>query len=527
MARFTFLRQDATLKTDVYGDAVAAGEANLVTAATVLEDDLNSLRSQVNRILAVSTGNWYDDIATANGKKRALSELNTDLDDLETKIIVCNATVLTDITVTAAQNWEILSVAGSETPTQVAAVAATQPGAIVAQSALNGAGFNVAEATLVAAGPNALNPANLLSIRDATTKAVIESVAGGNSRDVMGLLQYESTGVDGGAFNDTSEGNRVKITFVRINAAGTALEACPVGDIAGKTIEYNYNFQVLFDNIDRNCFISNRGFVDQAAAVDVTLDTAIDNQSGNATQEQNINVQIGDNFTWAFLDDAAANLLSVESDTVGGGSTVAIGAAVDVLDIDAISVDFASGVTIGSGGANPLQLGVTTGLIQTTAGDLTLGGTNGETILNDSNMVAEGTWAGPGVKVSETTAEVSAYETAFGGEVSLMNALVQAKNSSAVRKVVSVVTANISADADASLGDTNLSVALGDLSTGTFVDDYDIYVNGQLLVNGVDAAANRDVYPGTSLAAGQLKFEFNLKATPNNADVITLFDRAG
>ena len=44
----------------------------------------------------------------------------------------------------------------------------------------------------------------------------------------------------------------------------------------------------------------------------------------------------------------------------------------------------------------------------------------------------------------------------------------------------------------------------------------------QLLRSGANAAANNDVYPGTSLANGQLKFEFAL--TTN--DVLTVMSRA-
>jgi hypothetical protein len=54
------------------------------------------------------------------------------------------------------------------------------------------------------------------------------------------------------------------------------------------------------------------------------------------------------------------------------------------------------------------------------------------------------------------------------------------------------------------------------------VDDHDIYLNGALLRSGADASANNDVYPGTSLVAGQLKFEFPVKIN----DVICVISRA-
>jgi len=122
--------------------------------------------------------------------------------------------------------------------------------------------------------------------------------------------------------------------------------------------------------------------------------------------------------------------------------------------------------------------------------------------------------------------EWSDFETAFG-EVSLLDAIVQAKNTTGRRRVVAIATADVAVDTDVSgpANDNNLDTNLGDLSAGTFATatgggDYDIFLNGALQVNGIDAAANKDVYPGTSLANGQLKFEKKLKT----GDVITVID---
>ena len=86
----TISRQDAQIQpSKTYTDNLAAGVA-LETSAANIEEDLNSLRSQVNRIMDDSlSGNWYDDIPTVNSKKRSLLDLNTDLDDLEEKRILC------------------------------------------------------------------------------------------------------------------------------------------------------------------------------------------------------------------------------------------------------------------------------------------------------------------------------------------------------------------------------------------------------------------------------------------------------
>lgn len=81
-------------------------------------------------------------------------------------------------------------------------------------------------------------------------------------------------------------------------------------------------------------------------------------------------------------------------------------------------------------------------------------------------------------------------------------------------KVYAEVTANLAANVDVGGvgGGTNLDAQLPDMSVGTFLQDYDVYLNGSLLRPGANAAANHDYYPGTSLANGQLRFEFALKS---------------
>jgi hypothetical protein len=55
-----------------------------------------------------------------------------------------------------------------------------------------------------------------------------------------------------------------------------------------------------------------------------------------------------------------------------------------------------------------------------------------------------------------------------------------------------------------------------------FVTDVDVFVNGVLLRNGANAAANEDVYPGTDPSTGDLRFEFTLKGTGSKPDVVTV-----
>ena len=198
--------------------------------------------------------------------------------------------------------------------------------------------------------------------------------------------------------------------------------------------------------------------------------------------------------------------------SAGSATTLLVGPQVDVFDVDAAVNNFLQGITVDSGATRVITVGVNEGLVETTSGDLEVKAA-GELILNDVNMVGEGTWTGPGVKVSETSAEVAAYETAFGGEVSLMNAIVQAANAGTTRisRVYSEVTTAVAANVDL-VNPTNLDTALGDLSLGTFVTDYDIFFNGRLQETGVDLNADNDVYPGTTPASGQLKAEFKVKS---------------
>jgi hypothetical protein len=499
MAR-TFIRQESQIRPSfTYDDTLASG-ITLQTGAASIEGDLNSLRSQTKRVLG--TTNWYDALSG-----RSLATLSTDLADIEGKKLLRRVQVLTDVAVTAAQNWEILVVASSETPTQVAAVAPTQNGAVVAQSALNGAGFDVHELIEVA-GQNAISPKNLCLVRDATTLQKLQS----GGRDIFALLQYESTGVDGAAFDDTSAGNRVKLSFVIVNPAGDDLIACPVVDIAGKTINYSYVSRYNFDAVLEDSYISpEAAFVDQSASVDVTRQNAYNNQGTTPVElTTDADLDLAASVAWSIRDAANADLLHVVEGSGGGTTELQIGTDVDVFNVDAVLNDFRTGVRANTAGTRPVYVGVNDGVVESSSGDLRVLGA-GELYLDDGNQTGS-TWAQTaGIKLSDTTAEWDAFETAFG-EVSLLSAITTAYTSASETKTFANVTADVNADVNVSLADGNLDTALPDMSTGSFLQDYDVFVNGELMRPGADASANNDYYPGTSLVtAAQLKFEFKLK----------------
>lgn len=498
MAR-TFLRQETQIRnSELYDDTRAAG-STLESTNLNIEDDLNGVRSQMKRaIFADSAGDWFSDIPTVNGKKRAINALNTDLDDLEEKRILSRVPKISDIAVPAAQNFVVLSQASGQTPAQAAAVnAGVAEGAVVATLAGDVGAFALTEVS----GADALHPKNLLIIVDGGTGDEIVS----SSRRVYGLLQAETGTVDGDAFNDTNK--QAQISFVRPNATYDDLEAVPSADIAGRTINYSYVRRVKFDNIPEDAFLADSGFIDASASVAVTLDNAIDNQSGPATQNQNISVRISDGFQWDFENAAGSTDLLSVAGSAGGGS-VTVGA--NALTSNAATNTFTEGATLDNGGT-PIRVGVTAGVIESTgANDLRILGA-AELLLDDGNQ-AGSTWAQTtGIKLSDTTAEWDAVEAAYGGELSILAMFAQARRRN---KVYANVTANTNADTDVGGvgGGTNLDAQLPDMSIGNFLADYDVFVNGALKRPGADASANNDYYPGTSLANGQLRFEFRIRS---------------
>lgn len=520
----TFVRQDTQIrKSDVYTDNTAPSEANYETNPVNIEDDLNSVRSQLHNLLNVQTSNWWADLnvpsALDTGSKRGVNDLNTDLHAVERKRVLRNVFNLTDVTVTAAQNWEILGSGELPAQTTAAVGAVTTLGTVVAYNS----SFGTATLDEVA-GPHALNPLNLCIIVDGTTRDPILS----DSRQVYGLLQSESN-TDGSTITATTP-NRVQITFVRQNATGDDLELCPVADIAGKTINYATRERVPLESLNEADFLSGAVIDVGSGAVTVTRQTAYTNQ-GTTPVDLVTNATLdleGAGLVWAIRDDLEANLFTIVEGSAGGTSQFNIHSDVDEFDVDAAVNDFLNGASFDTGAAGTtINIGVTANTIDSggaltvnsgAATDLRLLGSQ-EMFLDDGNQTGS-TWAQTnGIKLSDTTAEWDNFETLFG-EVSLLNAIAQAASAENRDKTVAVVTVTTVADTDVggSGGGTNLDAQLGDYSGVTWLTDVDVFLNGVLLRNGADAAANHDVYPGTSSALGQLKFEFTVKIN----DVITM-----
>lgn len=517
----TFVRQDIQIRnSSTYDDTVAPSLAAFETNPAHIETDLNNIRSMLSHLKDAQAGNWYDTLltpATFTGEgesQRGVDGLNTDLHELERKRILRKRLNLTDVTVEAAQNWTVLDDAAGELPgnTTIAVGAVTTLGTVASD---NSAAFDQ-HSLLEVAGSSAIAPKSLVEIVDASTRDPLLSAG----RTIYGLLQSENA--SDGFTATTVSTNRLQISFVRLNATGDDLEAVPVADIENAVINYCYVERVALDDLTEEDFLRGAA-TDTPAAGTVTRQVGYDNQGAtpvDLTTNATLDLE-GAGLTWAIRDDLEANLLSIVEGSAGGTSQVNIHADVDEFDVDAAVNDFSAGATVNSGGTRPIAVGVTDGVIESTAGDLRVNATT-ELFLDDGNQSGS-TWAQTdGIKLSEDTTEWDTFETNFG-EVSLLNALNQAYANDVRTKVEAVVTAGVSADSDVNLATyANVDTQLPAYDQVTFVDDVDVFVNGVLQRNGADAAANDDVYPGTSPAVGDLRFEYALQASPGNPDVITV-----
>jgi hypothetical protein len=311
---------------------------------------------------------------------------------------------------------------------------------------------------------------------------------------------------------------RVQISFVRVNTGTDDLEAVPTSDIQGKTIHYQSHERVRLEDLNEYDFLGG-GIIDIPAGTTVTRQVGYDNQ-GVTPVDLGTNAILdleGAGLAWSVRDDLEATLFEIVEGSSGGTSQVNIHSDVDEFDVDAVVNDFTAGVTVGSGGARPIAVGVTSGEIATTAGNLRIIAAD-EMYFDDVNQTGS-TWAQTdGIKLSETTGEWDAFETAFG-EVSLLNAIQQAYSGQIRTKVQATLTANVTASNDVNGPGTahnNTDVDLAPFDNVTFNTDVDVFLNGELM------RYTDDVVAGGTPAEGDLQFLFNLKGTGTKPDQITV-----
>ena len=427
-------------------------------------------------------------------------------------------------TLSGGSGGDVVVLGAGELPSNlVAAVGAvTTSGTVVAADTGTFGEASLAEI----AGGTAIAPKNFVEVVDGSTRDPILS----DGRTIYALLQGESGLTDGVTITDATT-TRVQVTFVRINATGDDLETIEGADLGGTDVNLCFTERKALEDLTEQDFL--RGAVtDVPASSVVTRQAAYDNQ-GVTPVDLTTNAILdleGAGLSWAIRDDTEADLFKV-TDGSGGQGTVLVASGSD-FDSNAGDNDFLNGIKVDTGAAGTtIQVGVTANQIDsggaltlTAAGQLLLDSSTDEIHFDDSYR-AGSTWGIASMAFADASQEWSDFETAYG-EVSLLNALVQASNiSPGMRKVCSNVIAAAAADVDLSVSDSNLDTALGDLTGGTFVSDYDFYLNGRLQVNGANAAANNDVYPGTDLdntGDGQIKLEKKVKT----GDVICLLARA-
>jgi len=415
-------------------------------------------------------------------------------------------------------NFVVLSSTQNPLNTTVAVGAVTTRGTVAAFHT----GTFGAHALDLVTGASAINPKNICNIVDSVTHDPILS----SGRVIYALFQVE-TNTDAQVLTGVTP-NRAQLSFVRLNTAGNALEAVPTADIGGFTIHYSATERKALEDLNEQDFLRG-ATTDITAASTITRQNVYNNQ-GTTPVETTVNATLDINSAglfWKIRDLANADLFTITEGSTGGTTTVQLGTDVDVFDNNAIDNDFATGLKVATGG---VEIDLAKTIIANTATIESIGAANDlrllgsrELFLDDANQTGS-TWAQTnGIKLSDTTAEWDLFELTFGGEVSLLNAIVQAKSSDRKVKVYAVVTANTNADTDVggTGGGANLDAQLPDMSAGTFTADYDVFLNGELLRPGANSGSNHDYYPGTSLALGQLKFEFKLTGNGGaNSDVL-------
>lgn len=451
---------------------------------------------------------------TAGGSNAVVSLLNDfggTIGNVPVTETVADAGFLVAGMTSGAGDIVVLSAASSETPSIPAAVGAgTANGAVVAL--LTGDVGIHSLANVV--GPDVLSPKNYCLIVDPLTGQPIQS----STRDVWALIQVESGTVNGDTFNDTN--HQVQLSFVRDNVGHTGFEPVPAADIAGKTILYSYVRRIDFSSLPEYAFLAGN-FADLVSGTSIDLNSAIDNQVGPATQtDRNIDWRISDTYLTEWSDSTGARQLLKLAPNVAGD---AVSFSTDDFIVDNVNRgSFLNGVRFDSGGTG-IDIGDTAGTIASLGKlDVKSASTFDLSLLSGQNLVfsdayqAGSTYAS-NLKLAASSAEWSAFETAYGAELSILGAISQSKRRA---KIYATVTANVNAGVDVGGvgGGVNLDAQLPDMSIGSFLLDYDVFVNGQIHRPGSNNLAGHDYYPGTSLLNGQLRFAFKL----HTGDVIAV-----
>lgn len=507
MAR-TFVRQATQIrKSDLYNDQIAPSETAYQTGSVSIEDDLNSLRSQIQNFInrngaSFPTGNWYDDLSAPGtfefGTQRGINTLNSELHALERKRVLTQFASLADVFVSASNNFTVLAAGelpqpGIPNPTAVAVGVSTVTGSVAASGSIGTFSLNEV------AGATAISPKNLCTIVSGSSRDPLLS----DGRVIYALFQSDKT--DGQLLT----GGDAQLSFVRVTASGDDLEAVPSGDIAGKTINYISVTRKALEDLSEQDFLRGAEIDVPSAAATITRQNSYDNQG--ATPVELANNAILDlnaaGISWEIRDLANAPLFTVTEGSTGGTSAVTVQSDVDTLQVNAAVVNVTNGLTANSS----LEIGLTAGEIVTNSGVNLHLHAAGALYFDDGNKGGSTWMSADGISLSDNATEWTNFKTNFG-EVSLLSAISTAYNTDRRSKTYANVISDVGSDTDVSLADGNLDAALPAMVSGSFTNDYDVYLNGELLRPGANSLANNDYYPGSNLNTGaKLKFEFSLK----------------
>jgi hypothetical protein len=524
MARTFISQPNQIFSSERYNDALTVG-STLQSSSTTLETDLNAIRTQIRQLLwAGVSGSWYDAITSPSGSNsaRGLNTINNDLTDLEQKRFLFRRQNANLVNIATGSNFVFLSTSLGTAPLNYAVVshpllvATNATGTLCA--ALSGSeGSYGSHSMALTSGSSLLTPKNLVIVRDAWTGLHLTASAG---RDVYGLLQVESGTLTGEAFNDSTKRSQISFVYETVTNGTSSLAAVPALYVGGRTIEYSYVRRTALDDMPEDAYLSNTLFLDLAeissgaagggsvVAGDITLNTAIDNQAGTVTQDQNIAIRIAAGFSWTFLS-GTKELWKLVSDD-GGDSLIA---SVDTLLFSSSSpATFTDGIKVAST-LSQINLGVTSGTINTLTGtNLIIKGGTRLGFSDDYGVTS--TYLGGIIPFATSTLEWNSFVTDFGNATSILGALhvLSSSASSSLHRTRfnAGVTTDISADTNVTFP-TNLDSQLGSYVGRDFRRDVQVYLNGILLLPGSSIETN-DVYPGTSASTGDLKFPYTLRS---------------
>lgn len=389
-----------------------------------------------------------------------------------------------------------VNLSSTQKPDKIIAIATSSQGAVTAQLS-GGIGAN---SLIEISGSNSLKPKNLCYIFDGATGDPVKS----EGRRIYGLLQVGSAAVDGNAFGDSGD-DQGQISFVRPNAAYNDLEACPVADIAGKSVIYAFTWREDLADLPEDAFRGDLESADPEASTTVSLDSAYDGGHYMTIDGQDVDIRLSDTKSWVFRAGSGGSALVTITRNDSSGDEMQLD--LDILDINnATTVDFLNGAAFDTGGTT-VNVGVTAGQIdasalelEATIGDLSLVGADDitfKTVRETSALpLDDGTTGKISTLWSQSFASIAAaikYAGDHGGvDLSLK---------------VSVLGSSYAKGDNIPGAVQDITAYPIDMNTPANTKQF-VFLNGRLLYGGNGSTKN-DVYVGTTAGSGDIKVEFD------------------